>query len=246
MGRDVLFDARRLLIVLDDLPKALTAHALTVHVDEQGRLRLVGDDPGPDVPYVVLKGLHRTVVQGDDALLAPAAAPDEARCQVHIRHVQADELRYPYAGGVQQLQHGMIPEALLVHAAGLLQKQLHLFVGQYLRVLPLCPVGHHRLGGVGLHDPGGLHIPIKGFQRGGAACHGGRGLPPPLQIPQVLVDGIGLDPPQIGCPVFQQPTAELVQIPQIGADGVGGGVLLLLQIAAVCRNMIRQGPQLLS
>lgn len=64
MGRDVLFDARRLLIVLDDLPKALTAHALAIHVDEQGRLRLVGDDPGPDVPYVVLKGLHRTVVQG--------------------------------------------------------------------------------------------------------------------------------------------------------------------------------------
>ena len=82
MGRDVLFDARRLLIVLDDLPKALTAHALAIHVDEQGRLRLVGDDPGPDVPYVVLKGLHRTVVQGDDALLAPAAAADEARCHL--------------------------------------------------------------------------------------------------------------------------------------------------------------------
>ena len=60
-------------ITFQNLPKALTAHALAIHVDEQGRLRLVGDDPGPDVPYVVLKGLHRTVVQGDDALLAPAA-----------------------------------------------------------------------------------------------------------------------------------------------------------------------------
>ncbi len=62
------------LIVLDDFPETLTAHTLAVHVHEQRRLRLVGDDPGPDVPYVVLKGLHRTVVQGDDALLVPLAA----------------------------------------------------------------------------------------------------------------------------------------------------------------------------
>ena len=35
--RDVLRDAGGLLIVLDDLPEALAAHALAVHVDEQRR-----------------------------------------------------------------------------------------------------------------------------------------------------------------------------------------------------------------
>ena len=42
-------------------------------------------------------------------------------------NVQCDQLADPDAGGVQQLQHGMIPEALGVHALRLFQKQLHLF-----------------------------------------------------------------------------------------------------------------------
>ena len=34
VGGDILLDAGSLLIVLDDLPEALAAHALAVHVDE--------------------------------------------------------------------------------------------------------------------------------------------------------------------------------------------------------------------
>ena len=35
MGSDVLLDARLLLIIFDQLPEALTAHALAVHVDKE-------------------------------------------------------------------------------------------------------------------------------------------------------------------------------------------------------------------
>ena len=38
MGRDVLFDPRLFLIVLNELPKALAAHAVSAHVDEEGCL----------------------------------------------------------------------------------------------------------------------------------------------------------------------------------------------------------------
>ena len=34
VGGDILLDAGGLLVVLDDLPEALAAHALSVHVDE--------------------------------------------------------------------------------------------------------------------------------------------------------------------------------------------------------------------
>ena len=42
-------------------------------------------------------------------------------------HTLAD----PDARGVQELQHGMVPIALGVHALRLLQKQLHLFVSGF-------------------------------------------------------------------------------------------------------------------
>ena len=39
MRRDVLFDTRFLLVVLDYLPEALARHTLTADVDEQGTAR---------------------------------------------------------------------------------------------------------------------------------------------------------------------------------------------------------------
>ena len=63
-GGDVLLDARLLLIVLDDFPETLTAHTLAVHVHEQGRFLRVRDQLGPDALDIILKRLHRAVVQG--------------------------------------------------------------------------------------------------------------------------------------------------------------------------------------
>ena len=107
------------LIVLDHLPKALTAHALAVHVDKQGLLVLVSDDAGPDILHVVLQRLDGGRIQRHDALLVLAPASDEACGQVDVTDVQTDELRHADTGGVQQLQHGVVTEPLLIHALGL-------------------------------------------------------------------------------------------------------------------------------
>lgn len=48
MGGNLGFDPRLFLIVLDELPKALSAHALTVHIYKQRRLTF-GNQTGPDV-----------------------------------------------------------------------------------------------------------------------------------------------------------------------------------------------------
>ena len=49
VGRDVLFNLRLLLIVLDDLPEPLAAHALAAHVHKQGRLPGGEHHMGPHV-----------------------------------------------------------------------------------------------------------------------------------------------------------------------------------------------------
>ena len=52
---DFCLNSGLLLIVLDDLPKALAAHALPAHIHEQGAFLRVLQHLGPHVLYVVLK-----------------------------------------------------------------------------------------------------------------------------------------------------------------------------------------------
>ena len=122
MGRDVFLDICFFLVEFDDLPKALAGHSLAVHIDEQGLFLIIGDDALPDVLHIILQRLHRAGVQRDAPLFPFAAAHNEAGGQIQVIHVQVDQLRDPDAGGIQQLQHGMIPKALFIHALRLLQK----------------------------------------------------------------------------------------------------------------------------
>ena len=64
-------------------------------------------------------------------------------------------------------------------------------------------------------------------------------IPLPLDI-----HGGGLDPAQVAA--LGQPRPELGQVPDVGADGVGGGVLLLLQIGAVQGDIVGHTRLLLS
>ena len=57
VGRDVLLDARLLLIVLDELPKALAAHPLPVHVHKQSGLVQILHQPGTHVMDIVIQHL---------------------------------------------------------------------------------------------------------------------------------------------------------------------------------------------
>ena len=190
VGRDVLLDAGLLLIVFDDLPESLTAHALAAHVHEQGIFLLIGNEPGADIPHIILQRLHCSRVQGHDALLLLAAAADKADRQIHIVDVKTDQLTDADTGGVQQLQHGVVAEALLVHAFRLFQKQLHLAVGEDLRIFPFHLHGHHALGRVCFHGAALRHVRIEGFDGRRGASDGGGAFPAVGHVEKVLVDGV--------------------------------------------------------
>ena len=81
---DFCLNSGLLLIVLDDLPKALAAHALPAHIHEQGAFLRVLQHLGPHVLYVVLKRPDSRRVEGDHPLLSPAGTADKAGGQVDI------------------------------------------------------------------------------------------------------------------------------------------------------------------
>ena len=161
------------------------------------------------------------MVEGDDPLPVPAPAADEARGQIQVLHVQGDQLADPDAGGVEQLQHGMVPVALGVHALGLLQKQLHLFGGEDLRVFPFHPLGGDSLGRVVRHSAGGEQELIKRLDGGQKAGDGGGGFPLPLHPAHVLLNHLGSGQLHLAVFMLRQILRKLGHVPQIGADRVG-------------------------
>ena len=70
------FDPRLFLIVLDELPKALSAHALTVHIYKQRRLTF-GNQTGPDVFYVIGQSFHCSLIQGDNPAFSLAGTDED-------------------------------------------------------------------------------------------------------------------------------------------------------------------------
>ena len=132
----------------------------------------------------------------------------------------------------------MIAEALFVHALGLLQEQLHLPVRQDLRVFALYLHGGHGLGGVGLDRAGLQQVGVKGLDGGGGSGDGGGTLAYLRHVEQILVDGFLFHLPQIRDAAAQKPYAELVQIAYVGAEGIGGRMLLLGQIGLIRRNIV--------
>ena len=148
MRRDILFDMRFFLIILDDLPEALTAHAFAGYVDKERMLGRNGDHFGPDGLYVFMQRLQRLGIDRDDAYLFSAFAADKAPGKTDIIDVQPDQFADPDAGRVQNLKHSLVPAALHFRNLGLLQKKLDLFSGQNLRKLLLGLVDLDVLNGV--------------------------------------------------------------------------------------------------
>jgi len=231
--RDVLVDLRHLLIVLDDLPKALTAHALAVHVDEQRRLLGIGQQLRADILDVIRKCLDRSGIERNDALLALALAADEAGGKAAVALVERDELAHADAGGVEQLEHRVIAVALGVHAPGLVEEQLDLLAGQDLREPALDLEGSDALGGIGLDLAALSKEGIKGLDGGQRARDRRGGLPLAAHPRDVVADGGGLDLAQIGHPLGGKVLGKLAQVAKIGAERIFGGVLFLAQIILI-------------
>ena len=207
--------------MLDDLPESLTAHPLAVHVDEQRCLFAVGNKLGADVFRVVPDSRHSGVVERDDPLPIPSPAADETRSQIQVLQVQGDQLADPDAGGVKQLQHGVVPVTLGIHALRLLQKQLHLLGGQDLRVLPLHPLGGDALGRICLYGAGGKQELVKRLDRGQKPGDGSGRFALPLHPAHVLLNHLGSGQVYLAVLVLRQILCKLRHIPQIGADRIG-------------------------
>ena len=187
--------------MLDDLPKALTAHALAVHVDEQRRLLGIGQQLRADVLDVIRKRLDRGGIERNDALLALALAADKAGGKAAVALVERDELAHADAGSVEQLEHRVIAVALGVHAPGLVEEQLDLLAGQDLREPALDLEGGDALGGIGLDLAALGKEGIKGLDGGQRARDRRGGLSLAAHPRDVVADGGGLDLAQIGHPL---------------------------------------------
>ena len=176
-------------------------------------------------------------IQGDDALLSLAGAADIACGQVHIVDVQGDEFADTDARCVQKLQHGAVPEALVIHAEGLLQKQLHLTACEDLRVLALHLAGGKALGGVLFHQAVRHQEVIKGLYRGQEPGHRGGGFAVILRIRHIVLDHLAVRLSEKTVLGAVQILRKLGHIPQIGEDGILRGVFFLRKIGAKARDI---------
>ena len=127
-GVIVFFDTGLGLIVLDELPEALTRHPFPADVDEQRLFIRRSDHLRANEVDVFCKGTHSRRIHGDHARLVAALAADHTCRQIHVRDVQRDQLADADAGRIQQLKHGAVTVALGVRTLRLRQQQLDLLL----------------------------------------------------------------------------------------------------------------------
>ncbi|MPM93547.1 hypothetical protein SDC9_140686 [bioreactor metagenome] len=141
----------------------------------------------------------------------------------------------------------MVPEALGVHALGLLQKQLNFLAGENLGIFPLHLRRRQSPGGIRGQDAGGNHEFIEGFGRGQKPRHRCGGLALSMHPVHIVLDHFRRGAAQIAVLLHVEELLKLGHVPQIGGHRVGGGVLFRSQVFFVKRQILRcHGARLLS
>ena len=169
VGGNILFNVGFFLIILDDLPKALARHTLTVYIDKQGLFVGHGDHLRANHSDVFTERLYRLGIHGDKTLLIPAVASDNSRAEIDVRYIQVNQLRHPDSGCVQQFKHGSVPVPFGVDTLRLLQQKIYLFAGKDLRKFMLSFVGNQLGRWVFGNDLPEAEVGIKAFQGGYAS-----------------------------------------------------------------------------
>ena len=121
MGCDILIDLRLFLIILDDLPEALTGHSVAGDVDEEGFFIHIGHHFGTNVIYVLGKRLDGSRIERDDSHLAGSTAFDKTTGDVDIGHIQIDQFADTNTGRIMQFQQSLIAITLLIGTLRLFQ-----------------------------------------------------------------------------------------------------------------------------
>ena len=128
------------------------------------------------------------------------------------------------------LEHRMVTVALGVHALGLVEEQLDLFAGQDLGEFVLHLHRGNALGGIGAHLAGELKVGIKRLDRRDGARNRRGGLSLAAHPDNIAVDDLLCHLRQRHGTKLVQIRSKLVQIAQIGAERILGGMLFHGQI----------------
>ena len=149
---------------------------------------------------------------------------DKAAGQIDVGDIEIDKLADADAGGVEELQHGLIPVALEIGTLGLLQQQLDLFAGEDLRQLFLRLLHMDIEGGVLVLPPAGDGEVIEALEARQTPGDGGGGLALVVEHRHIGGDSAAVHLHQ-GKFALLEIGGKLVQIPHIGGHRVAGGVL---------------------
>ena len=171
-------------------------------------------------------------------------ALDNAKLQVNVLHIEADQLGYPHSGGIHHFQHGLVPIAFGVYAGGLSQQKLYLFSGKNLRELLFSPLDMNvRRNGRNLQEATGYGIGIEVFQACQAAGDSSAGFALCLQICQIVPDIhlCGID--NVGTTTHEHPFGKLPNITHIRRDGIIRCLLNLYEIVLVRLNNVQHVPK---
>ena len=132
----------------------------------------------------------------------------------------------------------MGPVALGIHALRLLQKELHLFAGEDLRIFPFRSDRRNPLGGVPIHHAGRQQIGIERFQGGDAPGHAGGRFSTPHHIGYICLYMDLCAFVKLHIRRCVQIRRKLPYVPQIGGHCVFRGMLFLPQIDAVRLDIV--------
>src|SRR4030095_8873124 len=112
MRRYALIDPRRQRIATYKLPEALPAQAFSRTIGKHELTEDTLQEPWPDLVDIPRKLLTRPF----DERHRPDFSPLPFDCQIialktDVSSLKGDEFRYPQAGRIQELQHGLIARA---------------------------------------------------------------------------------------------------------------------------------------
>ena len=231
--RNVLLNPGGLLIVLDDLPEALAGHTLTAEIHEQSLLKRIGNHAGPNLVDVLLQSANRCGIERDHPALGPGAAPNQSGGQIGVLQVKRDQLADANAGGVEQLQHSLVAEALGVGEPGLFQQGLDLLAREDLRqlLLNLCQMDGLRR--VDRNHVNRNQIGEKALDGRKAAGDRGGGFAAVRHPGEVEGKLIGRDLLDRDLPSNGDVLIQLPDIPKVGGHCIGRSLFFVEEIALV-------------
>ena len=222
MGRELALDAGALGIELDAVPEGLTGHHARLLGGEHHVRAGAAEQQGTRLPVVAIQPVHRFLSHGHQSLLvALADHPHQPLAQADMLGGEPHQLGDPQPGGVEQLEHRLVPQLQRVVHQGRLQQRLHLGFAQIRWQLfgELWPLQQH--GGIVAAQLLPVEILIEaaqGRQETGRAA--GRKLV--VHPPGEVVLDVVQPRQQQGAALLVEPEGELFQIGAIGADRVVG------------------------